>query len=95
MQAASRMSHTIDTQRPRKLTEVQRAQVNYHLEVKLLWRRKNKLKAFIRDRYGSIDRMKGTPIYDQYRSAYHDHRNTRRQHQEAVLKEVKAKDLRK
>ncbi len=91
MRAASGMSRTIDTRRPRKLTAMQWAQVDRHPEVKLLWRRKTSLKALIRDKLGTIESVKGTPIYEQYQSALHHHRNKRRWHQKALLKEVKVK----
>ena len=41
------------------------------------------------DRKRSIASAKGTPLYNQYRQAYHAHRNLRRRHEKALLIEVK------
>ncbi len=67
MRVASGMSRTIDTRRPRNLTLAHQARVDCHPEVKLLRRAKTKLKQFIRDTYGTVISMKGTPIHDRYK----------------------------
>lgn len=90
MRAASGMSRTIDRRRPRRLTAAQHAEVNRHPEVRLLRRRLQSLRQWFADQKRTIASMKGTPIYDEYQEAYRAHRNIRRRHEEARLKEVKA-----
>ena len=91
MRAASGMSRTIDRRRPRKLNVAQQAEVNRHPEVKLLRRRQMKLKESIRDEHGPIVNMKGTSVYNKYRKAYYDFRNTKRRHEKALLNEIKTR----
>jgi len=89
MRAASGMSRTIDARRPRKLNLAQQAELDRHPEVRLLRRRlKSQLKIF-QDQKRSITSMRGTPLYKDYRQTYQAHRNTRRRHEKALLKEVK------
>lgn len=91
MRSASRMSRTIDRRRPRKLTDAQKAEVDRHPELRLLHRRQKNMFKAIRGKCGTIARTKGTLMYDQYQQACRDHRNTKRRHEEALLKEVIAK----
>lgn len=91
MRVASGMSWTIDTRRPRNLTEAHQAQIDCHPEVKLLCRAKTKLKQFIRETYGTVIRMKGTPIHDRYKKACDDHCKNRRRHEKAFLRDVKTR----
>lgn len=85
------MSRTIDRRRPRKLNDAQRAEVDRHPEVRLLRRRQKEMFKSIRHQYGPIASMKGTPVYDKYQQVSRDHRNMKRRHEEALLKEVIAK----
>ena len=91
MRIASGMSRTIDRRRPRMLNDAQRAEVDQHPEVKILHRRQKTLFKFIKDQHKSIASIKGTSVYDGYQRAYHDHRNTKRRHEKALLQEVVAR----
>ncbi|MCJ1343077.1 hypothetical protein MMC31_001268 [Peltigera leucophlebia] len=62
MRIASGMSRTIDCRQPRKLNDAQRAEVNQHLEVRLLHRRQKTLFKFIKDQHGSIASIRGDRI---------------------------------
>ena len=89
MRAASGMSRTIDPRRPRRLDLTQQAEVDRHPEVRLLRRRLKLLQQTFQDQKRSIASAKGTPLYNDYRQAYQAHRNLRRRHEKAMLKEVK------
>ncbi|MCJ1271805.1 hypothetical protein MMC22_011710 [Lobaria immixta] len=89
MRAASGMSRTIDSRRPRKLNLAQQAEFTRYPDVRLLRRRLRSLLQTFRDQHRSIASTKGTLIYDHYRQAYQAHRNLRRQHEKAFLTKVK------
>ena len=89
MRAASGMSRTIDPRRPRKLSLVQKAEIDRHPEVRLLRRRLKLLLQAFQDQKRSIASMKGTPLYHHYRQAYQAHRNLKRRLEKALLVEVK------
>jgi len=91
MRAASGMSRTIDPRRPRKLTVAEQEEVDRHLEVRLLRRRRQSLRKFFKTRKRSIASMKGTPVYKEYQKTYHAHRNEKRRQEKALLKEVRAR----
>ena len=69
----------------------QTAEVDRHPEVRLFHRRQKKMFQSIRDQYGTIPSRKGTPVYDRLQQARRDHRNTKRQRGEELLKEVIAR----
>ncbi len=91
MRAASGMSRTIDPQRPRRLTIAQQAEVQRHPEIKMLRQRLESLRKTFRDLKRTITSMQGTSLYDKYQKACRTHRNAIRRHEEAFLKEVRAK----
>lgn len=91
MRIASGMSCIINRQRPRTLNDAQRAEVDQHPKMRLLYQRQKTLFKFIKDQHKSIASIKGTSVYDDYQRAYHDHRNTKRRHEKALLKEVVAR----
>lgn len=90
MRAASGMSRTIDRRRPKQLTESQRAEVDRHPEIKLLFRTRTNLRALVRDR-GGIKKVTGTALHANYESTCREYRKVRRRHQKAFLKEVKSR----
>ncbi|MCJ1473139.1 hypothetical protein MMC13_001790 [Lambiella insularis] len=84
MRAASGMSRTIDRRRPKQLTESQRAEVDRHPEIKLLFRTRTNLRALVRDR-GGIKKVTGTALHANYESTCREYRK------KAFLKEVKSR----
>ena len=91
MRAASGMSRTIDTRRPRDLSPEQIAQLDRHPELKLLRRQRHRLEAEISDIYGGRRRAKGLPISDEYQRVLKEYRNRRKRLRDSQLKEVKRK----
>jgi len=89
MRAASGMSRTIDLRRPKQLTESQRAEVDRHPEIKLLFRTRTNLRALVRDR--GIKKVTGTALHANYENACREYRKVRRRHQKAFLTEVKSR----
>ncbi|CAF9942110.1 MAG: hypothetical protein HETSPECPRED_005169 [Heterodermia speciosa] len=89
MRAASGMSRTIDSRRPRKLSLAQQAEVDRYPDVRLLRRRLKSLLQTFQDQKRSITSAKGTPLYHHYRQAYRAHRSLRRRHEKALLTKVK------
>ena len=90
MRAASGMSRTIDRRRPKQLTDSQRAGVDHHPEIKLVFKTRTNLRALIRDR-GGIEKVTSTALHAKYETACREYRKVRRQHQKAFLKEVKSR----
>ena len=62
-----------------------------HSEVKLLHRRLRSLGKIFRDGKRSIASARGTSFHHEYQKAYPSHRNTLRGHEEAFLKEFRAR----
>ena len=90
MRAASGMSRTIDRRRPKRLTELQRAEVDRHPEVKLILRTRTNLRALIRDR-GGIKKVTGTVLRANYENACREYRKVRNRLQKAFLREAKSR----
>ena len=78
MRAASGMSRSIDSRRPRCLSDRQLAEVKRHPEVKLYFRTRNALAKQIRARHGTISRTKGTGINELYVRAHRRHQNKKK-----------------
>ena len=91
MRAASGMSRTIDRRRPWKLSQSQKTEVNRHPEVRLVRRRQERLREVIKNKYGTITRLKGSIIYDQYQKALRSYRNMKRRQEDRLLQEIKTK----
>ncbi|MCJ1478787.1 hypothetical protein MMC13_007471 [Lambiella insularis] len=87
MRAAGGMSRTMDSRRPRKLTEAQSASVEHHPLVCKLRRKRDRLKATIRDRGMSIASQHGT--YEQYKKIRQEYRNEKQRQRATLLIEVK------
>ncbi|CAK4031768.1 C2H2 finger domain-containing [Lecanosticta acicola] len=78
MRVASGMLRSIDTRRPRKLTESQAMDVNQHPDVRVLSRRKRRLRKQINDTLGTVTSTKGTQAYQLFKQIERDLRSTKR-----------------
>ncbi|KAF2216846.1 hypothetical protein CERZMDRAFT_92918 [Cercospora zeae-maydis SCOH1-5] len=78
VRVASGMLRSIETRRPRKLTETQAFDVTQHPEVKLLSRKKRRLRKHINDTLGTVSSTEGTPAYHLFKQVERDLRSTKR-----------------
>ena len=89
MRAASGMTRTIDPRRPRDLSDAQLANVRRHPEVKLLLRVRRSFAKRIRSKHGTISKMRGTQIYDEYQQACRQHQNKKKAVRKQLMMQVK------
>ncbi|EME85029.1 uncharacterized protein MYCFIDRAFT_214924 [Pseudocercospora fijiensis CIRAD86] len=69
MRTATGMTRTIDTRRPRALTDQQHAEIESHTETKRLVTHRKNLMQSIKQRYGTLAKAKGTSLHAQHAEA--------------------------
>ncbi|KAK3070782.1 hypothetical protein LTR53_009843 [Teratosphaeriaceae sp. CCFEE 6253] len=91
IRVASGMSRSIDTLRPRSLTDRQLAKVNRHPEVIFARRVRDRLVKQVRSHHTTITRSKGTTAYEAYQRAQRMYLYTKRTTHKAMIKLVKTR----
>jgi hypothetical protein len=91
MRAATGMSRTIDKRRPRLLSPSQVEQARCHPKVQALLRLRECYKRQLKSRAGTIERYKGTRLYEQYCKIKRAYISEFEFQKKALLSEVKKK----
>jgi hypothetical protein len=89
IEAAGRMSRSIDPRLPKTLSDDQLSQIECHAKVQELFCSREKLHAEIILLYGKIGYAVGTPMHDKYTQLGRALRNERQYQRNALLKEVR------